>query len=545
MGRTAVSLGIAVIVGSCGFVGLTTPTALSRSRLQAWGFGATNGAPYAGDARLLTTISPNGDGLRDAATLRFILAEAATVTLDVREARAPHRIVFSRTETQPAGPDVITWAPLSVAPGTYLVRLALVDAARNRRVYDALANPPGQSVRMPVVRVLGIEGSFTRDSAAPGSVAILRLATDASQLTVQIFQSGPERVPTFHDGVMHGVAVTRPVLVGWSAHPSRPATLRIRVGAWPSGVYYVRLAASDRRVGYAPLIIRPARLGQHRIAVVLPTNTWQAYNFRDDDGDGIANTWYENRCPGCRVRLHRPFLDRGEPPHYRRYDLPFLHWLAWRGRAADYLTDSDLERIASGALLARAYDLIVFPGHHEYVTRHEYDLVSRFRDLGGNLAFLSANNFFWRVDRHGDVLRRIAEWRDLGRPEAALIGVQYRANDRAERKGTFVVVSAAAAPWLFRETGLHDGSSFTGFGSADGRFGIEIDSTAPSSPPQIRVLAEIRNLYGLGLTAQMTYYETLSGARVFAAGAFTLGGAATWDPVTTLLDNLWNHLARP
>ena len=29
----------------------------------------------------------------------------------------------------------------------------------------------------------------------------------------------------------------------------------------------------------------------------------------------------------------------------------------------------------------------------------EYDLVEGFRDLGGNLMFLSANNFFWRVDR--------------------------------------------------------------------------------------------------------------------------------------------------
>ena len=53
----------------------------------------------------------------------------------------------------------------------------------------------------------------------------------------------------------------------------------------------------------------------------------------------------------------------------------------------------------SAATLASAYDLIVFPGHHEYVTTREYDLVEGYRDLGGNLMFLSANNFFWRVDR--------------------------------------------------------------------------------------------------------------------------------------------------
>jgi hypothetical protein len=92
---------------------------------------------------------------------------------------------------------------------------------------------------------------------------------------------------------------------------------------------------------------------------------------------------------------------------------------------------------------------------------------------------------------------------------------------------------------------LVNGSRFTGYGSPEGRFGIEIDATAPGSPPQTRVLAEIRDLYGRGLTAQMTYYETRLGAKVFAAGAFTIGGAATWQPVTTLLDNLWRHLARP
>jgi hypothetical protein len=42
------------------------------------------------------------------------------------------------------------------------------------------------------------------------------------------------------------------------------------------------------------------------------------------------------------------------------------------------------------------------------------------------------------------------------------------------------------------------------------------------------VLAEIPTC-GPGPTAQMTYYETRAGAKVIAAGAFTLAGAAL-DP---------------
>jgi hypothetical protein len=75
--------------------------------------------------------------------------------------------------------------------------------------------------------------------------------------------------------------------------------------------------------------------------------------------------------------------------------------------------------------------------------------------------------------------------------------------------------------------------------------GIEIDATTAASPRSVRVLAEIPDLYGPGFTAQMTYYETPAGAKVFAAGAFSLA-RSVWDPgVTTLVANLWAQLTKP
>jgi hypothetical protein len=60
------------------------------------------------------------------------------------------------------------------------------------------------------------------------------------------------------------------------------------------------------------------------------------------------------------------------------------------------------------------------------------------------------------------------------------------------------------------------------------------------------VLAEIPNLFGPGFTAQMTYYETPVGAKVFAAGAFSLASAVSEDPIVRkLMGNLWQRLARP
>ena len=129
------------------------------------------------------------------------------------------------------------------------------------------------------------------------------------------------------------------------------------------------------------------------------------------------------------------------------------------------------------------------------MTTHEYDVVTRYRDLGGNLMFLSANNFFWKVDKQAQVLRKITQWRQLGRPEAALMGVQYRANDDGQRQGLFTVQASASAPWLWDGTGLVDGATF---GQFVGGYGIEIDATTPDSPPGTLVLAQIPDLFGPG-----------------------------------------------
>jgi hypothetical protein len=379
-----------------------------------------------------------------------------------------------------------------------------------------------------------VEAAFPLESYAPNSRASLVLFNSARGVELQVFRSGPERVHTVGYSEMQGVAVTKPDAIG---AVRKSTVVRVSVGDWPSGLYFARLKAADGRVGFAPFVVRPRRLGEHRVAVVLPTLTWQAYNLRDDDGDGKGDTWYADWHKHTAL-LGRPYLNRGVPYNFRRYDMPFLHWLSRSGKGVDVLSDSDLERAANGRALADAYDLIVFPGHHEYVTTREYDNVERYRDLGGNLAFLSANNFFWRIVKHGRVIEKTQQWRDLGRPEARLIGVQYRGNDGGGHRRPWTVRHADSARWLFAGTGLRDGSPL-------GVGGIEIDESTDDSPRGIQVLAEIPDLFGPGFTAQMTYYETPAGAKVFAAGAFTLAGQVMEPDVKAVVENVWNRLSQP
>jgi hypothetical protein len=323
--------------------------------------------------------------------------------------------------------------------------------------------------------------------------------------------------------------------VDWSAHQDAPATIRVvRPGDWPSGLYFLRISANDGRVGYAPFVVRPRALGRHRVAVVLATQTWQAYNFADANGDGWGDSWYVTGRQH-NIDLTRPYLDFGLPFRFHDWDLTFMTWLQQTGKQVDFLTDQDLDAVANGDALAHAYDLIVFPGHEEYVTPHELDVVTRFRDLGGNLAFLAANNMFWHVELDGPLMRKVGLWRDAG---ASLTGVQYVGSNHGAVQKPFVVTGADRAPWLFAGTSLKTGSTF-------GTYGIEIDATGRATPPGTIVLARIPDLLGRGKSAEMTYYETPSGAKVFAAGALNFAASATSEPVSTLLENLWDRMAVP
>ena len=173
------------------------------------------------------------------------------------------------------------------------------------------------------------------------------------------------------------------------------------------------------------------------------------------------------------------------------------------------------------------------------MTSHVYDVLERYRDLGGNLMFLAANNVYRRVRREGNWLVREQPWRDLGRPEAGLVGVQYVGSDQGQRQAPYRVTGAAAAPWAFQGTGLGDGASF------GDRYGIEIDGRAPSSPPGLAVLATIPELMGAGRSAEMTYYETPAGAKVFAAGAINFAASLERPEVARLVENVWIRLASP
>ena len=377
-------------------------------------------------------------------------------------------------------------------------------------------------------------------SYRPGQVAVLRTEpTQARRMVLQVFLAGGVETPGVSsadwDRRIFGEPMTAPTALQ-RRQGGGPWVVHIPLGGdWPTGDYVARLRWLGQ-TDYAPFVLRPRRRGGRPVLVVEPTNTWQAYNVSGGD------SWYLD--PAIHViDLTRPYAGvdargrrtvSGLPPQFF-LDLGFLRWYWRSGFAADFVSDDDLERVPSVRAL-RHYRLIVFPGHEEYVTAHVYDLMEHYRDAGGNLAFLSANDFFYAVRAYPDKIVGRTRWRSLGRPEASLVGAQYAGwNEAHFPNRAYRVTDTRAAPWLFAGTRLRHGSRF-------GRYGVEIDTRTADSPPHTHAVAVISREFGPATSAEMTVYRR-GRATVFDAGALNFGASAHWPGVSQLVTNLWEHLS--
>jgi N,N-dimethylformamidase beta subunit-like, C-terminal len=425
-------------------------------------------------------------------------------------------------------------APHRLRPAVNLVSGVAVSAAL--AVLFGVVLGSGRASTSPLL------AGFDARSYAPGQVGALEIrGGDTTRATLQIFQAGasgtpgPAAAPGWDKHTL-GKPVTAPQKVRRPTGDRR-WLVRVRLGSsWASGDYVARLSWGTHS-DYAPFVLRPRRLETAPVLVVEPTNTWHAYDVVDGDSwyldpsvhvIDLTNPFASSRVSGTRVPA-------GLPQQFSRYDLGFLRWYWHSGYRADFISDDDLERLSSARQLGR-YRLIVFAGHEEYVTSHAFDVVKSYRNAGGSIAFLSANNFFYKVTVSGDTMTGRKRWRDLGRPESALVGAQYAGWDEGKYPNRpYRIVNTAAAPWLFKGTHLH-------VGSAVGNYGIEVDEPNTASPPHTHVLAEIPDELGPGKPAEMTIY-TRGRSTVFDAGAINFGASAHWPALSRLFSNLWSHLS--
>ena len=123
--RRALAL-LPLLIGA--LVAGSAPAAVGPPRLL--GLSISNGGhPFLGDTRQLATVSPNGDGLRDRALVRFHLDRAASVELQVVATSSfgrPPTVVWRIRRSLAPGPRALTWKPKRATPDrTYLLRFVV------------------------------------------------------------------------------------------------------------------------------------------------------------------------------------------------------------------------------------------------------------------------------------------------------------------------------------------------------------------------------------------------------------------------------------
>jgi hypothetical protein len=296
---------------------------------------------------------------------------------------------------------------------------------------------------------------------------------------------------------------------------------------WPSGTYMAALqitsGPAEGTVRRLPFVIRAAEPNASKIVVIVPVNTWAAYN-----GWGGKSLYDNHSVDGVRasqVSFEKPWAEGVEIQNWRYDEYPMVRFLEREALDVSYVTDWD---VSSRPGILAGHRVVMTMGHGEYWSKEHRDALEGARDAGQNLAFMGANLGYWQVrytdggrtligyksdaDPIADPALTTDMFRNVGRPECELIGVQYNNTSwPLDTSDAMSVVDASLGDSWFA------GSGFTPGASVVDMLGYEWDQVTPGcdTPPLTRLFRWEADGWP---TADGVRYTAPSGAKVFGAG---------------------------
>jgi N,N-dimethylformamidase beta subunit-like protein len=381
----------------------------------------------------------------------------------------------------------------------------------------------------------GVELYGTEITAAPGDRIHLHVSTD-HRYRIVVYRlgwyggAGARQVAclpscaTDEQGHVQGGAdppATQPARANW------PVTDVVQTGSdWTSGYYIVEAVLAGRSavplVGTTYFILRqPPSAQPSQILVQVPVNTWEAYNAWG--GRSLYNFTMER---AYRVSFQRPFDHQATTPLW--WEIQLVRFLEREGYDVSYATDIDTDRAPSSLLQHR---LVIVAGHDEYWTLAIRNAFESALAAGTNLAFMGSNDAYWNIkyedggqtiftyksmyDPNPDVTTKTAMFREIGRPECLLLGVQHADIRVLAHPLDYTVTSAGASdPWL-AGTGFLAGDRIAG---VVGREHDTLTGFPGCAKPGETVLFHYDG-GGVDVNGDAVRYTAPSGARVFASGA--------------------------
>jgi hypothetical protein len=344
-----------------------------------------------------------------------------------------------------------------------------------------------------------------------------------------------------------------------------------------SGLYYVEAKGLSGAWFAAPWVVAPA-VPSAPIAVVLSTNTWNAYNNFGGRSNYVNSTglppepivygrqeleryqaaafgeWHRPDGSYPPLSFQRPELgnlvpENADPTHslpgrlessHAPAEWRLLAWLERNGFTYDTYSDAQL---TDGTLDLDAYRVLMISGHPEYWTRQQYE---RTRDWvqqrGGRLLYLGGNGLNCEVTYPTPTTMQTntylnptngslgmfddadpTRWLDSRfdravESEARLLGVA--STETGIMTGApYRVVDASH--WVYEGTGLGNGDLFGTESQHErvpgGASGHETDKMTANSPAGTKLLGKGLNPDNGG--AEMVIHETASGGAVFSVGS--------------------------
>jgi len=322
---------------------------------------------------------------------------------------------------------------------------------------------------------------------------------------------------------------------GWANSFSVPIP-----ATWQSGVYAAKLESPAGLPYYVVFVVRPAT-PTAKIAFVLPTNTYNAYN----SWAGHSRYALQNGNPVTMTFLRPTNTTDVDPPaaitHTLHSDLFLLRWMSANNVSFDCYCDSDLDGTASWLA---SYKALVVASHSEYWSDSMRANLVTYLGAGGRLICTGGNALYerttfstdgnaltWSPITSRDRFANHGEW------ESQIIGANLN-NAAYLTFAGYQVDDATHA--LFAGTNLANGAQFGATGYNFGASGYEVNGPIDSAHVQ-GTATLLANGAGQGAGgAAMVYIDRGNGSWVFSANSISFNGALPYDQnLSTLLNNVF------
>jgi len=331
---------------------------------------------------------------------------------------------------------------------------------------------------------------------------------------------------------------------------------------WVSGVYLAKITNDLGFDNHIPFLVKRPLGDTPDLLYQQPVTTYHAYNKYPDDmvtgkstydsksygditiadeyyPDGTDDPTHKPKIRAVRVSFDRPYENTGSYL-FLHLEHELIMYLEEHGYDIGYVTDIDTHETPAYLNGIKGF---ISAGHDEYWTGEMFTAVENARDNGVDLAFFGANAAFWQIklkpgngrenrvmevyknfkkDPEPDPARKTITFRESGRAEQRLVGVQYI--DYAWPAGTREsFIARNTDHWIFEGTGLSNGDQIPGV------IGGEMDVLFSSFPrPMSNNYTVIGRSPILGATKQLdgnrriveaetVVYQAPSNAWVFAS----------------------------